>query len=633
MTRGIDAPAGQELLLLGNEAIARAAIEAGASVAAAYPGNPSSEIIATLGAAGAGMHVEWSVNEKVAVETAAAASFCGLRALAAMKQNGLNVASDFLLNLNLCGTKGGLVVVVCDDPSGLSSTNEQDSRGLPRVGDLPLLEPWDVPSAREMTLWAFELSEQLGLPVIVRSVTRISHASANVRVGPLPGQRPLPSFDRSRLWIGLPVGPKHRALHEKLARARELFESCAMNVGSGPDRAELLVIAAGAGGNYAREAVDALGARDRVAMLRLATTWPLPERLLISHLQRASSVLVLEEIDPYLETDVRALAAQHGGSVGIKEFHGRASGLLRPEGELNPEIVTGAIASLLSIRAPARDPAYEQRARAASALVPARTWGLCAGCPHRASYWAISQALALDGRQGFVVGDIGCYSLGFGPSGWGQMRTMQAMGSGAGLASGMGALRRLGLQEPAVAVCGDSTFFHAVLPALLNARYNDLDLLLLVLDNEATAMTGFQPHAGTGVAAQDRPANAVAIETLCAALGARVASVDPFDVARTIETLTQMLEASGLRVLVLRQRCALLRSRQQARRRAPRIDAAQCRGEACGCSRFCTRVFRCPGLVWNTELGVAAIDDALCNRCGVCVQLCPAGAIAEGEPC
>jgi indolepyruvate ferredoxin oxidoreductase alpha subunit len=646
-----DAP-GSQLLLMGNEAIARGALEAGIRVAAAYPGNPSSEIIGALAAVGPerGLHVEWSANEKVALEVAAAASLCGLRGLAAMKQNGLNVASDFLLNLNLTGTCGGLVLAVCDDPSGLSSTNEEDSRPFARIGDLPLLEPSGVDDARQLTAYAFELSEQLGLPVLVRSVTRVSHARSNVQIGPLPPLDRRPALDLGRYWISLPVAPKHRELKRKLAAARELFESCRFNGLVGPEPADLLVVAAGSGWAYAREAVSRLGAAERVSLLRLATTWPVPPRLVLQALGRAKKVLVLEEVDAFVEDEVKALAAQHGAEVGLKqfrssrpggrsgmklpEFFGRRSGLLPEVGELDPDLVTAAMATVLGIHHVPRPAEYAGRAHQAAGLAVRRTWGFCAGCPHRASYWAIKRALALDGRGGFVLGDIGCYSLGFGPSGFGMMRTMQAMGSGTGLACGMAALRRAGLDQPCLAICGDSTFFHAVLPALVNARYNAADLLLLVLDNSATAMTGFQPHPGTGRAAQDRPAHRVEIEALCRAVGAEVEVGDPFELAGTADAILRLLRRSaGLKVLILRQECALLRARSlpMERRAYARVDSARCIGDACGCSRLCTRVFRCPGLVWDAEAGTTVVDRAICTGCGVCQQICPAGAITLEE--
>jgi indolepyruvate ferredoxin oxidoreductase alpha subunit len=629
---GTDAP-GQRLLLMGNEAIARGALEAGVQVCAAYPGNPSSEIIGSLSqvAGELGIYVEWSVNEKVALEVAAAASLAGLRGLAAMKQNGLNVASDFLLNLNLSGSKGGLVVVVCDDPSALSSSNEEDSRAFARIGDLPLLEPSSFQEAKEMTRWAFEISEELGLPCLIRSVTRVSHARGNVELGELPAQRRRAHFDTSRPILPVPVIWTHKILHEKLSKCRERFESSGFNLYRGPERPELMILTSGAGWMYALEAVSNLGLGDRVGIAKLGTTWPLPEGFLEEQLARCDRVLFVEEVDPFLEGNVKGFAAQRQESLGGKVFLGKYTGTLPDVGELTPDHLIKALGELMQVKYEPRPAGYVQEAMdAASGAAPPRTLGFCAGCPHRATYWAIKRALALDGRDGFVLGDIGCYSLGMGPAGFFQMKTLHAMGSGAGMANGFGQLWRFGLDQPVVAVCGDSTFYHAAIPALVNAAYNRADFLMLILDNSATAMTGFQPHPGTGRTAMGEPVHPVDIEGVCRALGARVESVDPFDLDRTVELLNAFLqEEKGVRVLVLRQECALVRGRRQGRLFNVRVDQDRCLGLQCGCNRLCTRVFRCPGLVWDGSSGKARVDEAICTGCGVCANICPASAILK----
>jgi indolepyruvate ferredoxin oxidoreductase alpha subunit len=627
-----DAP-GRRLLLMGNEAIARGAIEAGVQVCAAYPGNPSSEIIGSLSQVGEdlGIYVEWSVNEKVALEVAAAASFAGLRGLSAMKQNGLNVASDFLFNLNLSGTKGGLVVVVCDDPNALSSSNEEDSRAYSKMGDLPLLEPSTFQEAKEMTRFAFELSEELGLPCLIRSVTRVSHARGNVTLDELPKEPRKPKFDTTRPIIPLPVGPTHRALHEKLKKARARFEASPFNLYRGPERPDLLVVTCGAGWMYALEAVVNLGLQDRVGIVKVGTSWPLPEEFLTAQLKRADRILFIEEIDPFLENNVKELCAQRGDELGIKTFLGKASGALPDTGEMNPDTVINAIRGLMDVAYQARPAAYGQEAaQMVTQYAPFRQLGFCAGCPHRATYWAVKNALALDGRDGFVVGDIGCYSLGLGPAGFAQMKTLHAMGSGAGLANGLGQLQRFGFQQPVLAVCGDSTFYHAAIPALVNARYNGSNFTMLILDNSATAMTGFQPHAGTGKTAMGCEAAVVDIEALCRSLGAKVETRDPFNVQETVDTIYRLLQdPQGVKILVLRQECALVRGKRQKALYRMRVDGERCVGKACGCNRLCTRVFKCPGLAWDSATGKAGIDEAICTGCGVCAEICPQSAIGK----
>jgi indolepyruvate ferredoxin oxidoreductase alpha subunit len=618
---------------MGNEAMARGAIEAGVQVCAAYPGNPSSEIIGSLSQVGErlGIYVEWSVNEKVALEVAAAASFAGLRGLSAMKQNGLNVASDFLFNLNLSGSKGGLVLVVCDDPSALSSSNEEDSRAFAKLGDLPLLEPATFQEAKEMVRWAFDLSEDLGLPCLVRSVTRVSHARGNVQLDELPKTRRMAHFDTSRPILPVPVPATHRALHEKLKKARERFERSPFNVYRGPERPELLVVTSGAGWMYSVEALVNLGLEGRVGIVKVGTTWPLPEDFLVEQLGRSDRILFVEEVDPFLENNVKALCAQRGGDLGGKAFLGKASGALPDLGEMTPDIVTKAVQAALEVSHTPRPAAYaREAAEAASIFAPFRQLGFCAGCPHRATYWAIKQALVMDGRDGFVLGDIGCYALGFGPAGFFQLRTLHAMGSGAGLANGFGQLGRFGLHQPVLAVCGDSTFYHAAIPALVNARYNMADFVMLILDNSATAMTGFQPHPGTGRSAMGQEVPAIDIAAVCAALGVPVQVEDPFRVRETTEAIHRLLqERNGVRVLVLRQECALVRGKREKAVHRMRVDQALCLGQACGCNRLCTRVFKCPGLVWDPGTGKARIDEAICTACGVCADICPQGAILK----
>ena len=627
-----DAP-GKIVLLMGNEAIARGALEAGVKVCAAYPGNPSSEIVGSLSrvANEAGIHVEWSVNEKVALEVATAASFAGLRGLCSMKQNGLNVASDFLLNLNLTGCEGGLVVVVADDPGALSSSNEEDSRGFARLGDLPLLEPATFQETKEMTKWAFDLSEDLHLPVLVRSVTRVSHARGNVRLDELPRLAHKPYFDTSRPRITLPVLLNHKALREKLRRAGQLFEQSPFNLYRGPQEPELLIITCGSGWMYCLDAVVNLDVNERVGILKLGTTWPLPEQLVLEHLKKADRILFIEEVNPFLESNVKELFAQNCHALGLKRFLGKATQSVPDVGELNPDIVTSTIQDLLEVAYEPRPPGYSLKVReAVSDLVPERKLGFCAGCPHRATYWAVKNALTLDGRDGFVLGDIGCYSLGMGPTGFGQMKTLHAMGSGTGLACGFGQLKAFGLDQPLIAVCGDSTFYHAVMPALANARYNGSNFLLLLLDNSATAMTGFQPHPGTGRTATGDKAPVLDLRAICEALGARVEVADPFDMKATTETILRLLQdEEGVKVLILRQVCALVRSRHQQRLYHMYIDPELCLGGNCGCNRLCTRVFKCPGLVWDKDTGKARFDEAICTGCGVCAEICPTSAIRK----
>lgn len=627
----LDAP-GQEVLMMGNEAMARGAIEAGVRVAAAYPGNPSSEIIGSLAevAVELGMYVEWSTNEKVALEVAASAAASGLNALVAMKQNGLNVAADFLLNLNLTGILGGLVLVVCDDPSGISSTNEQDTRIYAKLADLPLLEPSTFHEAKDMIKDAFSVSRSIGTVCILRSVTRISHARGNVTLGPIPQEKIKPFFDPNVRLMALPGAPSHVLVHQRLKQAQEMFESSGYNVYEGPERAELLVITCGAGYLFSQEAISILGLENRVGLLKIGTTWPLPERKILSFLAKSSRVLFIEEVDPVLENNVKELYADNNNSLPRIEFLGKKSGHVPDVGELSPGLVIRVLAGVTGISL--REVSEELNQLVAETLeryAPSRSLAFCAGCPHRASFWAIKNALALDGRNGILFGDIGCYSLAVLPTGFCQSKTLHAMGSGMGMASGFGVLDRLGCGQPALAVCGDSTFYHAVIPALINGVHHSSNFLLIVLDNSATAMTGFQPHPGSPLSAEGLPAKPLLIEDICRSLGVTTVIHDPFDVSKTSLVLWDLLQQKGPRVLILRQECALVRSRKQGRQFKVFVDKNRCLGEECGCSRLCTRVFRCPGLRWNPIASKAEIDEAICVGCGVCADICPAGAIQK----
>lgn len=621
-------------LLMGNEAIARGALEAGVGVVASYPGTPASEITGTLAevAKESGVYVEWSVNEKVAMEVAGAASFSGVRALSAMKQAGLNVALDFVANICLSGTNSGLVFVVCDDPGAISSTNEEDSRHVAKMFDLPLLEPATSQEAKDMTKWAFQLSEETGGVCIIRSVTRISHARGNVILGELPRAKNTAHFDLRKPYSSIVVPPSksHHTLHQTLDRIEQIFESSSFNWYAGPEKPELLIITSGSGWLYSMEAVKLLSVEGSVGILKLGTTWPVPRELVRNHMLDAENVLFVEEIDAFLENNVKELVPDLR-QERMWTFYGKGSGHINPFGEINPDIVMKAIASILNIKYLARETNYQQKSEEiVKKYVLPRGLQFCAGCPHRGTFWAIKDALRLDGRDGLVTGDIGCYGFGALPTGFSQILTSHAMGSGVGVGQGLGALKQFGFNQPVLAACGDSTFFHGSIPALINAIHNGSDFILLFLDNAGTAMTGFQPHPGTNRDAVGNPAPIVDIESLCQALGVPVVVADPYDIKDTTQKLLDMLHDEGkTRVFISRRECALIRARREKPLYKVYVNPDECIGEACGCDRFCTRVFKCPGLIWDRDAKKARIDEAICSGCGVCVDICPRSAIVR----
>jgi len=628
--------AGSCELLMGNEAIARGALEAGVQFAAGYPGTPSSEIMENLArvAKERGIYVEWSVNEKVATEAAAAASLSGLRGISAMKNAGLSVALDFLLHLSYSGLGrhgGGLVVAVCDDPEGHSSGDETDSRWLAKWADAPLLEPDSPQEAKDMVKWAFQLSEEFGGFCLLRSYTRLSHASGPVTLGEMPRPQKKAHFDTSQTISPYLAKLHHANLEDRLAKIHELFESSPFNWYRGPEKPELLIVCSGSGRPYSLEAIERLNLIESVGVLKLGTLWPFPKKLVGKHLAQTNQVLVVEEVDPFIENHVKETAFESASVPKSLKIYGKDSGHLPQVGETTPDSVLKALSAIFNLKYQTREPGYEPKAEAAAnqMLIP-RGLTYCPGCPHRASFWSLRKATRQDGRGGFLTGDIGCYTMDVFPDGSQETKALHAMGSGVGLASGFGKLGQFGSKQPVIAVCGDSTFYHAAIPALVNAVYNKSNMIMVLLDNRATAMTGFQPHPGTGFTATGDSAPVVDAERLCQSLGCKVVVSDPFDIEGTTNKIRQLMkEEDGVRVLILRRACELIRMREE--KRYPYrvwVDTEKCRADKCG---FCTRVFKCPGLTWDKETGMAQIIEAVCCGCGVCVDICPYEAILREE--
>lgn len=620
----MDSP-GREVLLTGNEAVARGALEAGVRYASSYPGSPSAEVLDMLAQASDSfdLYAEWSVNEKVAAEGAAAASFSGLRSITVMKPDGLNVAVDFFTSLSLSGTGAGMVLVVGDDPAAHSSIKEEDSRYLARLSHLPVFEPATVQEARDMTLQGFNLSEELGLPVVIRCVTRICHASGVVTLGGL-GRHPAVRAELREKFFTNPQA--HAGLEQKLKDLASTGGGCFY---TGPADARTVIVTAGPSYAYCLEALEMLGMYDRIGVLKLGRTWPLPEIDLFRCLRRAREVIFAEEIEPFIEENVTGWAAFNWNALNQPRFFGKRNGhvggTLGPgAGELNPDVVVDFLARITGTEY--RRELFSQDRIQHLGPLPVRDRSFCAGCPHRASYWAIKTALTLDGRNGFVLGDIGCYAIGRGRTGYFLLWSVHSMGSGVGLAHGFGKLGRFSFSQPVMAVVGDSTFYHAVVPALINARANQSSFLCVVLDNETTAMTGHQPHPGSGRDACGNPSPRVSIEDLARGLGLPVNVGDPYDIPGAVSLVTSLLSGNGPAILILRRACALVAARREKRPRVY-VDRELCLGDGCGCNRFCSRVFGCPANIWDRAAGKAGIDEAVCVGCGVCASMCPRGAI------
>jgi indolepyruvate ferredoxin oxidoreductase alpha subunit len=506
--------------------------------------------------------------------------------------------------------------------------------------EIPLLEPGDFQEAKDMIKWAFELSEDIHNVVMVRSVTRLSHASGPVTFGELPEMEKTACFKHDGSILdpqegpvsSLPVPYQHEQQQKKLDLAISRFEASDFNTYTGPPIPELTLITSSACYLYCKEAIQLLNLERRVGLLKLGTTWPLPPELIQCHLRKTERFLIVEEVIPFLEENVKILAAELASEIGPKIFFGKRDGSIPGINEMNPDLVVTALAGILDIPYESTPPEYRQRSQdLVETAAPSRDLTFCAGCPHRASFWTLHNVLQLDGRDGFVCGDIGCYSLAVLATGFSTLKTLHSMGSGVGLASGFGKLGQFGMKQPVLATVGDSTFFHAVLPALINAVHHRSDITVVVLDNSGTAMTGFQPHPGLPLDARGNPAPAIDIAAVCEAMGATVRISDPFDIDKTRETLLELFEINGLKVLIMRQICALSPQKKGKKRFDVAVDSDICLGQNCGCNRLCTRIFKCPGLRWDSKREVSGIDDVICIGCGVCASICPAGAIRREE--
>lgn len=623
-----DAP-GERIFVLGNEAIARGAIEAGVQVAAAYPGTPSSEIVENLAevAKEVDMYVEWSTNEKAAFESALGASICGVRAMASMKHVGLNVAHDPLMTASHIRTKGGLVVVVADDPWAWSSQNEQDSRYVALQGHIPVLEPSSVQEAKDMVVDAFRLSEEFGQMFMVRSVTRIGHGRSDIVLGKISREKRKGSFKKDPgLYVYVPRTARINKplMLERLEKIRKAVNTMPYNKLQMAAKATLGIIACGLSYSYTMEAVKWLGLEDKVSILKIGTPNPLPEELITKLLKSVKEVLVVEELDPFVELHVKAIAGDQ--NIGVK-VHGKD--VVTEIGELSTRKVTEAIARLTKTKLPVDFSALDKLEQEAAPLLPLRPPALCPGCPHRGSFRAITVAAQRVAKEygkdvePIYPSDIGCYTLGLNPP-LRAVDTTICMGGSFGLANGMARV----VDAPIIAHLGDSTFFHAGIPPLINAVYNKANITMVVLDNSATAMTGFQPHPGTGYTATGDETTTLKPEDIARACGVKfVEVVNPFELKAATETVEKAMRFQGPAVLVFRAPCAMieLRDKKKAGEKVVpyRVDPDKCDPKC----DACIRLLGCPAII--REGDKAVIDASLCTGCSLCAQICPYNAIVQ----
>lgn len=605
-----DSP-GKKIMLLGNEAIARGAVEAGVAFATTYPGTPSSEISLNLFQMSreSDLYFEYSTNEKVALEVAAAAANSGLRTFCMMKHVGLNVAADPLMTLAYVGVTGGMVILTADDPAMFSSQNEQDNRYYAKFGNLPMLEPSSVPEAKEMIAYAFDLSEELAQPVLLRTTTRINHSNAFVTFGKITPRKTKGRFIREpSRCVTVPVVSRqlHVKVLEKMDKAKEFSETSAFNLVEGSGK--FGIIANGVSFHYAMDAVKDLGMDDRAKILRIGFSNPLPEKKIKHFLKDCEKVLVIEEGEPFMEEAVKAFAQEAGLVIPI---NGKSKALFSRLYEYDPAMVREKMAVYFGI-------AYTPRKKLPTDNVPPipmRPPNLCSGCSHRATFYEVQQA-AKD-MDIICPNDIGCYTLGFMPP----LSTgdfVICMGSSVSTSCGFSKAT----DQKVVSFIGDSTFFHSGITGLVNAVFNNHNFTLVILENDITAMTGHQPHPGVdmekfGLENHGR----INIEKLVRALGVEhVSIIKPFKVKKSVDIIKQALDYKGVSVIISQEPCALYaRSLNLLKPRPFKVS------DRCVDHKDCINSIACPS--FYLEDGKVKIDADTCVGCAVCAQICPEHAI------
>jgi indolepyruvate ferredoxin oxidoreductase alpha subunit len=608
--------------LLGNEAIARGILEAGIGVVTTYPGTPASEIGDSISeiAQDVGIYMEYSTNEIVATEVAGGAANCGVRALTAMKHVGLNVASDFVMTLAYAGVRAGLVIVTADDPECYSSQNEQDNRFYALLSNLPCLEPSNSQEAKDMTISAIEISEKLEVPVLLRTTTRVSHTRGPVAYGRVTKPNLKAKFvkDTKRL-VMVPANsrPKHPVLLKSLEKAKEISENSPYNrvAREAKDR-KFGIISSSSAYNYAVEAADLLTLN--AGILKLGMTHPLPEKMIGEFLKKHEKIIVIEELEPYLEMQIKAIAKDYAPNV---EIYGKMSKqYFAREGELATRTAATGLAKITSRKLPIDFRKVDEKFAEVTRSLPPRPPILCAGCPHRASLYVMKKVA---GEEAVYSTDIGCYALGCAPPlTAGDMMT--CMGASIGTAEGISKV----ISENTLAIIGDSTFFHAGIPGLINAVYNNHRVVVAVLDNLATAMTGHQPHPGTGITGMHTPSERILIENVAEGCGVKyVRVVDPFKVKEAEVVLKEALARSGPSVIVFRAPCCLMVVRER-RRKGAEIVVCKITKKCTNCLA-CVKLLGCPALI--VEDGKVEISEALCVACGLCVSVCPYKAVERAK--
>ena len=602
---------GQKMFLLGNEAIARGAVEAGVAFGSTYPGTPSSEISLMMFQMSheSDLYFEYSTNEKVALEVAAAAANTGVRTLCMMKHVGLNVAADPLMTLAYVGVKGGLVIVTADDPFMFSSQNEQDNRYYGKLSGLPVLEPSSVEEAKEMIPYAFDLSEKLQEPVIFRTTTRINHSNAVITLGEIPPRKTAGDFTKDPFnYVTVPAVSRnlHVKLLDNLAKAQEITETSPYNFIEG--NGAFGVIANGVSYGYVSDAVKDLGIEEQVKILRIGFSHPMPGAVIKEFLKECEKVLIAEEGEPVMEEAVKAFAQEAGLTMPIR---GKAPDLFSRLYEFSPAGVRQCIAAFFDI--PYTPPPAVDTADLPE--IPMRPPNLCAGCSHRATYYAVKKAA--EGMETIYPSDIGCYTLGFLPP-LSMADFLICMGSSVSTSCGFS--KTTG--KKVISFIGDSTFFHSGITGLVNAVFNNHDFTLVILDNGTTAMTGHQPNPGVDMSNLNLDGyGRISIEALVRSLGVpHVTVVKPYKIKKSIAAIKEALEFKGVSVIISQEPCTLYAKSLKQLRARPFYVSDKCKNH-----RSCIDDLACPAFFVEGEK--VSINADQCVGCAVCAQICPENAI------
>ena len=592
--------------VMGNGAIALGALAAGVGVVAGYPGTPSSEIIETIQKFNreGKVHLEWSVNEKAALEVAAGASYAGVRTLVTMKQMGLNVAADPLMSVSYVGVKGGMVVVSADDPGPISSQTEQDTRFFAEFARIPVFDPVSPKDAYEMIQEAFEYSEKYHTPVLFRPTTRVCHAYESIQVPESFEPKEYEGFIKdSKKWVIFPR--LSYANHQKMElRNRELsdvFSEYKKNFYTG--KGKKAIVASGISYSYTKEYLQD---REDVVFVRIGTAHPFPEKLLLEALDGVEEVLVVEELSPYIENQITRIVGKHHLNINV---YGKNTDNFALAGEYNTDIIAAVVDKFLG-----EQNENDKLDLSDMPALPMRPPVLCAGCPHRGSFYAVKKAMK--GRKANFCGDIGCYTLGNAMP-LDMVDTCLCMGAGVTQAQG---LYWTDKETVNFAFIGDSTFFFFFFTGVANAIYNDANLILCVLDNSTTAMTGHQPHPGTGRNMMGEFVEKMNIGDILQGMGVKkILHVNPLDFDASVNAIKECADMSGVKAILFESPCIALY----------KPTKKMTISEKCINCKKCINEIGCPAIIKVN--GQVTIDESLCTGCNLCSQICPTGAMKNVE--